>query len=611
MPCTIDFAAGTARPAPRSAGYDEARPWLFEGLEPKYATRVIRGLQVPMRDGMQLSTDLHIPLGATLPLPVVLVRTPYDKRSWRNAWPQIFCEQGFVFVAQDIRGRYESQGEWIACGPADREDGWDTIDWLANQPWCSGRVGMMGTSYTGETTGRAAAMRHPALQACIMMFDGAYSGGENKNGAYLQSGLTMLRMMFGWYRDYVPKVSLGPPPHVDREWWYGSPWAGSYASQPVALPPVDPAHLLTLPVDTLLDRAGAPPNEFGEQMRRSADPGDPYWDAQGFLSDQDRFDVPVLHITGPLERGGSGFDNFRLFRTNSESARSRDNQKLLFTPAPHSMPHMSTEDTSYGVRNFGDTRFPYYRSFVEWFGHWLRDDANDVEVWPDVRYYTGNSNRWRTTSDWPPAEAGIRQLYLGADGALVFDAPDDRVSSKSYTYDPADPTPSEPPDVDLDILGGGYVDRTAIEARADVLCYTTPPLAEELTIAGPVSVDLHVSSSAKDTDFIVTLVEVNKDDRPINITHGIARMRWREGHEAPVWMTPGEVCRVTIDLWHAAMTIPKGHRIRLEIASSSFPAWDRNLNTGGNNYTDIEWAKAENTVYGGATYPSALTLHVI
>ena len=511
---------------------------------------------------------------------------------------------------QDVRGRNESEGRFVACGADDRQDGWDTIAWLAAQPWCNGHVGMIGSSYTGETTAKAAATCPPALKACIIQFDGSYAGGNSQNGAYLQGGVTMLRMMIGWFRDYVPAVSYGPPPHIDREAWFASPWADAYATQPATQPPVDLlAHLRTLPVHDLLDRAGAAPSEFGDMMRRSADPADPYWAAQGFLSDADRFDVPALHVTGPLERGGSGFDDFHLFRANALSERARANQKLLFTSAPHSGIHLCGEHSRYGLRDFGDTRFPYYRAYLGWFGHWLRDDANDVEQWPAVRYFSANRNAWNTASDWPPHDATVHRWYLGRDATLC-DAPPSAAASDGFTYDPADPAPSEPPGSELDLLGGGYCDRSAIEAGADVLVYTSPVLDAPVEIAGPVRVELFVSSSARDTDFVATLVDVQPDGTPINITHGIARMRYREGLDRNVWIEAGRIYRVAIDLWHAAITLPPGHRVRLEISSSSFPAWDRNLNTGGDIYTDTHWVVAHSRVHHGGEQPSAVVLHV-
>ena len=613
MPITDDaFHAGPVpTPSDRSARFDHARPHLFEGLAPRYATRLVRSCFVRMRDGVGLSTDLHIPLGSVLPLPVILVRTPYGKRSNPNALTALLPEQGFVYAVQDVRGRNESEGVFVACTGQDRDDGYDTVGWLAAQTWCNGRIGTIGASYTGETSAKTAAARHPAHRCAVIMFDGSYAGGETINGAYLQGGVSLLRMLFHWFRDWVPKVSYGPPPHVDRETWFASPAADAYAMQPVAQPPVDQdAHLKTLPVFDLLDRSGAAPSDFAMLMRRSANPSDPYWKSQGFLADDDRFDVPALYVTGHLERGGSSFDTFRLMRRNA-SAAARDYQYLMLAAASHSAYHLCDEHTNIGARSLGDTRYPYYRMLVEWFGRWLRDDPVAVEEWPKVRYYLVNRNAWRTADDWPPHDVHISPLYLHADGgALSFEGPPLHETDDRFVYDPADPVPSEPPSTALDILGGGYADRSAIEKRDDVLVYTTAPLAEAIEVAGPVRVTLYVSSSAVDTDFSAVLSEVDRDGRSINVTHGIARMRYREGIARPQLMEPGTVYAVTIDLWHVAIEFPRGHAIRLSVTSSHFPFFDRNLNTGGDNYTGTTWVVATNRVHHGPRHPSALSLPI-
>ncbi len=621
MPLTLaDFAADPAQlPHPVSAGFDPERPWLTEDLPPIYATKVVRSIFIPMRDGTRLSTDFHIPLGATLQLPLVLVRTPYGKNFSRGALPQILPEQGIIYAVQDVHGRNESEGEFLAYTGQDREDGHDTVSWLAGRPWSNGSIGAMGSSYTGETAAKLAATMHPAHKCNIIMFDGAYAGGHSRNGAYLQGGVVMLRMLFDWFRNYVPKISYGPPAHIDREAWFQSDWASAYALQPVALAPVDmDAQLLTLPVDTMLDRCASPPSEFADMMRRSADPGDPYWAAQGYLTEADHFHTPSLHISGPLERGGSGPDNFRLFRSNGIDASTRDNQYLLFTPAPHSQYHMSSEHTLYGARDFGDTRLPYYRMIVDWFGHWLRGDAPTHRAWPPVRYFTVNSNRWQTAQDWPPEDAKPVSFFLASDGGAntrlgngrLVPASPGTAASDGFRYDPANPTPDQPPATARDSLGGGYAYRSTIELRDDVLVYTSEPLSEALEVAGFVSVTLHVSSSAPDTDFAAVLVDVDPEGRALHVTHGQARMRYRAGQDRKLWMKPGEIYPVTIDLWHAAITFPAGHRIRLDIASSHFPFFDRNLNTGGDNYTDTHFDIADNRVHHGGIHASALVLPV-
>ena len=617
MPITMnEFSEDGAAPAACSVRYDPERPFLFEGLTPRFATGLVRSVFIRMRDGTRLSTDFHIPLGAALPLPVVLIRTCYGKAKSAGAMQDILPEQGFICAVQDVRGRYESEGDFIAGDGRDRSDGYDTVDWIAQQPWCNGRVGAMGSSYLGETAAKLAATRHPAHRCNVIMFDGSYAGGNSRNGAYLQGGVTLLRMLFGWFRDHVPKISYGPPPHIDRERWFSSPYAQAYATQPVSQPPIDvDAQLLTLPVHDMLDRSGAAPSEFGEFMRRSSDPADPYWDGQAYLSNEDYILTPTIHVTGPLERGGSGFDNFKLFKANGQTPEAREHQYLWFTAAPHSRLGLCGPATHMGARDFGDTSFPYWRTLVDWFAHWLHDDTLDLGSWAKVRYFPANLNRWEAADTWPPPDTGERLLYLhsagdaaGGGGALT-DAPSAVTQPADwFRYDPADPVPSEPPAADLDLLGGGYADRTAIEKRVDVLTYTTAALKQPLWIAGPVVLDLFVSSSAPDTDFSAVLTEVDEGGRSINITHGIARMRFRDGTDRVSFMTPGEIYAVTIDLWHAAIVIPAGHRLRLEITSSHFPVFDRNLNTGGDNYTSTAMQIAENAVHHGGPCPAALRI---
>lgn len=615
-----DFAA---RPGDavlrRSAGYDEQRPFLFEGLEPRFATRAIRSCFIRMRDGVGLSTDFHIPLGAPGPLPVILTRTPYGKR---NAWPalqKVYPEQGFIYAVQDVRGRHESEGVFLPGTGQDRDDGYDTLTWIAAQPWCNGSIGATGTSYGGETAAKLAATNHPAHKASIIMFDGAYAGGAERNGAYLQNGITMLRDIFEWFRLRVPAISYGPPPGVDRQRWFRSPASQVYSTQPVNQPVVNlNQHLKTLPMYSLLDRIDAAPSEFANWMVHSANPDSPYWEAQNYLTYRDRFTAPALHVTGPQEQAGSGPYNFHLFRDRAITPQARDHQHLLFSPAPHSQHAMASADSKFGARSFGDTRYPYYQSFVKWFGYWLRGDANDVGHWPKVTAFIGGKNRWETMADYPPPETEALRLYLhnaaappGAGPKLLRTSPPRRKALfDSFRYDPADPTPSEPAQATRQDFGSGYYDRSSLESRSDILVYTTSPLKEDLELAGKVQAVLHVSSSAKDTDFVAILLDVDQTGKAVNITHGAVRMRFREGLDRSILMEPGKIYEARIDMWFAAFSIPAGNRIRLHVASAHFPQLDRNLNTGGHIYEDTDWVVAENNVHLGQESPSYLVLPV-
>lgn len=603
-----DFAADPARPVPKqSVAYDKDRPFLFDGLAPRFATREIRSVFVPMRDGVGLSTDFHIPLGAKLPLPVVLARTPYGKHR-PSALKHVFPEQGFIYAVQDVRGRYESEGVFVANTGQDREDGYDTVSWLVAQPWCSGSVGAIGSSYVGETTAKLAVMRHPNYRASIIMFDGAYTGHGIASGAFIQSGALMLRALVEWLRRGVPKISYGPPAWANRREWFRSPFARRYTTQPVEVPDLPAGHLATLPVASLMERAGDPPTDFAELARRAEDMTDPFWRAQGYVTDADRIDTPSLIVTGNEEVGGTGPRLYHLFRRTALTKRARDNQVLIFTPMEHSGHARALPRTVRGLRDFGDTRYPYYRMFVDWFGHWLRGEANDVERWPNAHFFVTGRNQWETGPDWPPSDVRPLILHLRGDGRLTADAPSAEEGTRRYRYDPADPTPSEPEGVTNPDIGFSFIDRASLESRNDILVYSTDPLTAPLEIAGPIALELSVSSSARDTDFVAALMEVDAQGRAISVTHGICRMRWRDGFERALSMEPGVRYRITIDLWFANIRFPPGSRLRLHVMSAFFPFFDRNLNIGYGNMTGMDWVVADNDIHHGREAASRLIL---
>jgi predicted acyl esterase len=620
---TIEDAAfdpGAERPASRSAGWDPERPFLFEALVPRYPTRTVRSVFVPMRDGVRLSSDFHVPCGGPGPWPVVLTRTPYDKRVIRHALAALLPEQGFVYAVQDVRGRYESEGAFVACTGQDREDGYDTLEWLVRQPWCNGRVGAIGSSYGGETAAKLLASGHPALRTAVLMFDASYDGGLHRNGGYLHAGVNMLRMLFDWCRHYVPTLSCGPPPHVDRAEWFASGAGQASPSPALGQPEVDVDAAVTgLPLVELMRMSGAAPNDFERLIRRSVDPSLAAWHDQGYLRDDDRTNVPVLHVTGPQECGGSPPETFRLFRANGRTDTARRHQVLWFTPAAHSGYYRCSEHQVTGAKDFGDTRFPYYRRLLAWFARWLRDEPGDIDGWPRVEYFVSGINRWRGAPDWPPS--GVRECRWFLDGRapansrrgggrLVPAAPAGR-GVDTFVYDPARPYPSAPPGTPLDLLGAGYGDRADLELRDDVLVYTSDALEAPLAVCGPARVELSVSTSTPDTDVAAVLVDVHPDGRAINVMHGIARLRWRQGFERPAFVRPGEVVSVVVDLWHVSHAFLAGHRLRLEIAGSFFPYFDRNLNTGGDNVTESDWRVASTAVFHGDGAGSALVLPVV
>lgn len=569
--------------------------------EPRHAVRLEEDVRVPMRDGVALSTDLYFPESVDAPLPVVLMRTPYDKSRQRGEGrpPRMFAGQGYVVAVQDVRGRHASDGEFRVSSAQEGLDGYDTVSWLAAQSWSNGRVGTFGCSYLGEVQYMLAALRHPNHAAAIPQSGCAWGGSGVSAFGFRRYGVLELAGAFGWFRTNGSKVFPVPP-----------------------LPSIDYARALRdLPVGDLLRTHGGPPSDFEDLASRPA--SDPFWDYLGDITPEDRFDVPALHVNSwydPTPR--STLALFNVMRTNAESAQARDNQFLLMSPAGHCESEQLRWPTRLGRRWLGDARFDYWGLYVRWFDHWLKGIDNGVTDEPRVRLYVMGRDEWRAESEWPLARTRFTPYYLTSDGrantrdgggALATATPTAE-GADEFVYDPYDPVPTR--GGTLCCVGGldadpGAFDQSDIERREDVLGYTTPPLPEDLEVTGPVEALLYVSSSVSDTDFTAKLVDVYPDGRAFNIQEGIARARYRQGLDREVWMSPGEVYEIRIDLEATSNVFVAGHRIRLEVSSSSFPRWERNLNTGGRNHDETHGVSARNRVHHSSRYPSRVLLPVI
>lgn len=590
-------------PFPRPEGTHEVR------LEPT--------VMVAMRDGVRLATDLYFPVDAAGPLPVIQIRTPYNKMPMRNpgSAAQYFASHGFAVAVQDMRGRYQSEGEYFVSRD-DRRDGYDLVSWLAEQPWSNGRVGTYGCSYLGENQMQLAATRNPAHRAALPQA----AGGSYRYFGVVFGGVTELVASFGWFRGYGSKVFYGPPDGTPREVLLEV----EEMFNPAPVPPeVDfQAAWRTLPLIDMLRENDSPPTDFEDFV--SHEPGDPWWDHIGYVQPDDRFDVPALHVNSWYDLGVSEtLKLFSLLSENAESDRGRDNQYAIISPTDHCASEFVTSKTIVGQRDMGDPRLRYWEIYLDWFEHWLEDEDNDVLEMPKLQYYLMGANEWRGAESWPVPGTAFTPLYLhsegsantrGGDGVLSFDAPDAAQPSDEFTYDPDDPVPTVGGPIcctgTADAPAGGF-DQSAVEDRDDVLVYTTEALSEGVEVTGPIELVLYVSSSARDTDFVAKLVDVYPDGQAFNVQEGILRARYREGYDQKLWMEENGVYELRIDLQATANYFGEGHRIRLEVTSSSFPRWERNLNTGGNNYDESEWVVAENTVHHSSEYPSHIVLPII
>lgn len=574
-------------------------------------------VMVPMRDGVRLATDLYFPVDRAESLPVIQIRTPYGKMAMRSdgSAARYFASHGFAVAVQDMRGRFQSEGEYFVAR-ADRADGYDLVSWLAEQPWSNGRVGSYGCSYLGENQMQLAATRHPAHIAALPQA----AGGSYRYFGVVFGGVPELVASFGWFRGNGTKLFYRIPEGTPREAMLEV--EEMFDPRP-SLPGVEFEQAWrTLPFIDMLEEAGSPPTDFEDFF--SHEPGDAWWDHIGFVQPDDRFDVPALHVNSWYDLGVSEtLKLFNLLSHNAESELGRDHQYAIISPTDHCASERVTSKTMVGQRDMGDPRLRYWDIYLDWFQHWLADEDNDVLEMPKLQYYLMGANEWRGAGSWPVEGTVFTPLYLhgegdantrSGDGVLTFDSPSDEQPPDAFTYDPDDPVPTVGGPIcctgTADAPAGGF-DQSAVEDRPDVLVYTTEPLAAGVEVTGPIELVLYVSSTARDTDFVGKLVDVYPDGRAFNVQEGILRARYREGYGQKVWMESDGIYELRIDLQATANYFDEGHRIRLEVTSSSFPRWERNLNTGGNNYDESEWIVAENTVHHSVEHPSHIMLPIV
>ncbi len=545
--------------------------------EPKYKIRVERSVWVLMRDGVRLSTDLYFPEEAGEKLPVVLIRTPYNKDFlYKGQWigSYLFAGQGYVVAVQDVRGRYASEGEFTVLAN-DAKDGYDTVTWLATQPWSNGNIGTYGCSYLGGVQIAMAKLRNPHLKAMIPQ-----SGGGRKYYGLSKGGVFELSTSFGWFISQGTKIFFRPPPGTPREVVQK---ISKFFNPAPLIPEIDFRTLWnTLPVIDMVKKAGVPPTDFEDFL--SHESSDPWWDQFGLITDSDHFDVPALHINSwhDLYLGDTLYF-FNLFQRNAESDRCRNNQFAIISPMTHCASEFggrARERTIVGARDMGDTRFDFWGAYIRWFDYWLKGIENGVTNMPKFQFYVMGKNEWRGEKRWPLARTQFTKYFLHSDGhansrfgtgTLSVKKPGNEAPDR-FVYDPKTPVPS---------LGGpicctgtpdaqpGAFDQAEVEMRNDVLVYTSPVLGEGIEITGPIQAVLYVSSSVRDTDFTAKLVDVYPDGRAFNVQEGILRARYREGFDRKVFMKSGEVYEVKIDLLGTSNYFGPGHRIRVEISKCS------------------------------------------
>ena len=561
-----------------------------------------RSIMVPMRDGVRLATDVYRPKGVTGALPTVLIRLPYDKANYRGATvpATFFASHGYAVVVQDVRGKFASEGQYRVY-EGDMTDWSDTFDWIGTQPWSTGRVGTYGCSYLGEGQIIAAQQRHPRHIAAIPQAAGGNIGRVGNRRVFwgsVEGGTFSISINFGWMPVFA-SVDKGarPMPNVDLA-----------------------SHFRTLPVIDMTDRAGSPSWDWRNFLERS--PDDPWWDRQGYLSANDSVTVAALHVSSWFDMANEALDVAAIFRKNALNDRAKTGQYAIISPTVHCASEGATAQTKVGELEVGDARLRYWHTYLAWFDRWLKGNERAIDSLPRFQYYVIGRNEWRKSDVWPVKGMRETAFYLHSDGGANTAKGNGRLSlttpkqqrPDTFTYDPANPVPSRGGSICC--TGNpkdqpGSFDNTDIEQRPDVLVYTTDVLREGLELTGPMRAVVHLSSDAPDTDITVKLLDVFPDGRSMNFQEGVTRVRYRDGFDQARMMSPGKVYEVPIDLHATSWYLPPGHRLRVQISSSSFPRFDRNLNTGGRNYDETKGRSAKNTIHHSATYPSRLILPVV
>ncbi len=563
---------------------------------------------VPMttRDGVTLRADVYRPDGAGR-FPVLLSRLPYDKNGRRRPGDiDVFVDHGYVVIMQDTRGRFASEGDEYYPLIWEAQDGYDAVEWAARLPYADGHVGTMGQSYLGATQYLLAPTRPPHLNASFPVSAAAdfhqcwvyHTGGAFELGWQIPYAILMARDTIarrGLTDKLLPELErvLAPAP---------TPWA----------PPLTDEAYRRLPLMAWAEQL-APVARYLTDYLRQPEDGPPWW---GINVERRHAEitVPTYHVTSWYDIFlHGGLANFRGLRERARSAH-----KLLVGPWAHLFPYTNPTSGGAGEIDFGPAALiSIHEIQLRWFDHWLKGIDTGILDEPPVKIFVMGENRWRDEHEWPFARTRYTPYYLhsggrantaGGDGALGPEAAREEAPDH-FVYDPDDPVPTR--GGNTLILAMGVQDQRPVEARADVLVYTSAVVTEAVEVTGPLVVTLYAASSAPDTDFTAKLVDVHADGYARNLADGIVRARYRDSRTAPALLKPGEVTKFTIDLWATSHVFLPGHRIRVEISSSNFPRFDRNLNTGEDQATGTRRQSARQTVFHDRRYQSHILLPVI
>lgn len=586
-------------------------------------------VMMPMRDGTRLATDIYRPKGDAK-VPIVFSRTPYNFNTFGNGEMNertmqtalSWVKKGYAYVVQNERGRFFSEGNWDILGTP-LTDSYDAFEWMSTQPWSNGKIGLLGCSSTAEWQMAAASLQHPALGAMVPQ---GYGAGVGRIGEFYEQG--------NWYRGGAGQMLF-------TAWLYSTqhdPMAPRlqpgiaqkdllrlqrFYDMAPEYPRVDwKEGLAHLPVQDIIKNVNGPMGIYEEMITRK--PNSARWYQGGLYHDDMPFNTPSMWFVSWYDVSSS--PNIALYnhaRHNAISQMARDNQYLVIAPTLHCAFTRATENTVVGERSVGDARWNYDEVITAWFDLWLKgkDESGTIAKLPKVIYYTMGINQWQSSDVWPPKDAVMTSFFLDSqgkantrngDGKLVAKAPKTEAKD-TFKYDPMNPVNSYGGNVCCtgNAVQGGAFDQSEMELREDILVYTSEPLAEGVEVSGFIESYLYLSSDVLDTDVTIKLIDVDTEGKAYNLDETIQRVRYREGYDKEVMMENGKVYEIKMTPMSTSNYFEKGHRIRIEVSSSNFPRFDRNMNTGGNNYDETEGKIATNNIHHGGKFQSRIILPMI
>ncbi len=555
----------------------------------KLQVRIERNVEASMRDGVILRADVARP-AAPGKFPVLVQRTPYGK-----AVNSKLAEAGYVVISQDMRGRYASNGEFTPMfmpGYQDAADGYDSVEWAAALPYADGKVGVYGISYPSWASWELASARPPHL---VAMFNGGYATRltDWELGGVLRTGRVQQWLFRSLGPDLRRRSGL-PEPHTPAQ---AKEMAGKDREKPLWFVPLKEV-----------------PEEYAGGCREIWH----YWmdhhhdDIFDFEKRHAQVDVPVLHITGWHDRLVLTVDHFKGMRRSGRTQATQMAQRLIVGPWPHG----SQGPRQVGEMDFGKSAAVDFNALmIRWFDYWLKGKPNGMMRTAPVRYFVMGENRWRTAAAWPVPEAKPVSFHLVSDGGANGASGDGRLvrrrpresGSDRYDYDPRDPVMS----LFYESCQDAPYDQRRLDGRRDVLVYQSRHLRKGVRLVGRPEVVLHAASSARDTDFIVKLMDVRPDGFVHQVSYGIVRARFRAGFDNPEMLLEGQIYQYRISMLPTAVLFRPGHRIRLDVTSSDFPNFDRNHNTGGDDYGEATFVIAHQVVFHGPHHHSHVILPVV